>query len=249
MALRASVVLMLMLSLGCGTLSPRDHRVRMGREIAIAPFHEAVPGQQQCRIQHCLAFAPGSPAVFRFAPGDYLLTDPAGLRVPDRATLLMEGARFVLADTIASDGQAFLLENVSGVSIRGGEIVGARAAWAPSTNVAGIRVRGNASDIRIEGLVCRDLSGNAIGVFGASDEAPIRNVALTRVTGVNCCNEYVDYLQPNKGPAPGSDREDQGTVALYYVTGWSVDGCRFADSTPTAPTSSTAMMESSATRA
>ncbi|HUW61593.1 MAG TPA: right-handed parallel beta-helix repeat-containing protein [Candidatus Bathyarchaeia archaeon] len=170
-----------------------------------------------------------APTVFEFAPGEYMLTGAEGLRVPSGATLLMEGARFVLAETLDKDGQAFLLENVWHVLIQGGEIVGQRQAWSDGVNVAGVRMLGG-GDLRVYGLTCRNLSSNAVGVFGASDEAPVRNVTLSGVTGINCCNAYMDYLQPNKGPAPGSDRRDQGTAAFYNVDGWTVEGSRFEGS-------------------
>jgi hypothetical protein len=154
------------------------------------------------------------------------LTNADGLRVPSGATLLMTGARFVFAESIDRDGQAFLLENVTDVAMQGGEIVGRRAVWGDGVNVAGVRMVGG-GNLKISGLTCRDLSSNGVGVFGSSDEAPVRDVRLSGVTGINCCNVYVDYLESNKGPAAGSDRRDQGTVAFYYVDGWSVDGCRF----------------------
>lgn len=222
------VVIVSGLALGCQTRAfLNDGGVAL---IGIGPFDAADAARHQALIQQCLDSATGRRAVFQFAPGDYVLSDPAGLRVPAQATLWMDGARFLLAETIATDGQAFLLDGVSGVTFRGGEIVGRRDVWAPGVNVAGIRVRGSAGDIRITELTCRDLTSNAVGVFGASEDAPIRNVSLSAVTGINCCNEYIDYLQPNKGPIAGSEREDQGTVALYYVDGWAVDACRFEGS-------------------
>jgi len=200
------------------------------RVVDIGPFAGRDAASHQALIQERLNSAPGRRAVFRFAPGDYVLADAAGLRVPSEAALQMEGARFLLADSLAADGQAFLLEDARDVTLQGGEIVGRRDAWGPGVNVAGVRVRGNAGDIHITGLTCRELSSNAVGVFGKSDDAPIRNVFLSDVTGIDCCNEYIDYLQPNKGPVPGSEREDQGTAAFYHVDTWEVESCRFEGS-------------------
>ena len=219
-----------LLCAGCKTLDTCATAADAVAVIPVGPFGTTGDVDQQGAIQQCLDSVHGKPAVFRFAPGEYLLTDAGGLRVPAHATLLLEGARFLLGPAIAQDGQAFLLNNVSGVTIRGGEIVGRRDAWDAGTNVAGVRVLGGGADIRIEGLVCRDLSSNAVGVFAKDGAEPIRNVELIGVVGVNCCNVYTDYLLPNKGPAPGSDRMDQGTVALYNVDGWLVEACRFEKS-------------------
>lgn len=213
---------------GCAT----NHAVfgRAPRSVVdIGPFNHLAPALHQPRIQKAFDAAGDARTIFRFAPGDYALTEAQGIRVPSGATLLMDNARFLLSKDLASDGQAFLLDRIANVSITGGEIVGARAAWSPGTNIAGIRVLGPASGLRIQGLTCRDLSSNGIGVFG-KDDAPIRDVSLTDVTVMNCCNDYADYLEPNRGPAPGSLREDQGSVAFYYVDGWSVDSCRFQGS-------------------
>ncbi len=224
------LALVILLGVGCGTLSHESVPGSATAVIEIGPFSAVGQAGHQARIQSCLDAAGDRPTVFKFAPGDYALVDAGGLRVPAHAMLLMEGARFLISPEIREDGQAFLLQDVSDVTLRGGEIVGSRDAWAPSVNVAGVRVRGASSRIRIADLVCRDVSSNAVGVFGASDDAPIRDVSLERVAGIDCCNLYVDYLQPNPGPVSGSVREDQGTVAFYYVDGWSVDGCRFEGS-------------------
>jgi len=195
----------------------------------IGPFPAADAPGHQSRIQACLDGADGAHAVFQFEPGDYVLAGPQGLRVPGHAVLRMEGARFLLDESIAEDGQAFLIANVSDVRLSGGEIIGARHTWDPGVNVAGVRITGNAGEIHIDALACRDLSSNAVGVFGAED-APVRGVFVTNLTAVNCCNEYRDYLDAHPGPVPGSDRRDQGTVAFYYVDGWSVESSRLEGS-------------------
>ena len=112
------------------------------------------------------------------------------------------------------------------VCLLGGEIVGDRGHWGPGVNVAGVRITGNSSNIQVNGLVCRDLSSNAVGVFGDDSGAETWRFGV-HITANNCCNVYIDYLQPNKGPVPGSDRRDQGSVAFYHVNGWSVEGCAF----------------------
>jgi parallel beta-helix repeat protein len=199
------------------------------KTVHIGPFESREKETHREKIQAALDNG-GEGAVFVFAPGEYHLTDPAGLRPPARATLLLEGAHFVLSEKIQADGQAFLLEDVSDISFSGGEITGHREKWDPGVNIAGIRAYGAGSNLRIEELTCRNLSSNAVGVFGRDAAHPFRNVTLTRVIGINCCNFYGDYLSDARGPAPGSRREDQGTAAFYHVDGWLVESCRFEQS-------------------
>ncbi len=209
--------------------TPRQGTVS-GTEIIIGPFLEVPVENHQKRIQEIMDRAKGPYRYFTFAPGDYTLTDPRGILVPSGATLRMEGVRFHLPASMHKDGQAFLLNDVAGIDWSGGAIIGQREQWAPGTNVAGLRIVGKCHDIRIRNLTCSKLSSNAIGVFGKSDENPIRNVTLLQVTGRQCCNRYGDYLSDQPGPAEGSERKDQGTVAFYHVDGWLVDGCRFVNS-------------------
>ncbi len=197
---------------------------------AIGPYAKQDAASHQQWIQQSLDAASGSPHIFLFAPGEYAITDPRGLRVPNGAKLVMEGACFVLSKDMQQDGQCFIVENASHVSFRGGKIIGQRNAWDPGTNLAGIRIHGQVNDIHISNIRFENLTSNAIGVFGESDEQPIRNVTIINVTGINCCNYYGDYLDAKAGPAPNSHRRDQGTVAFYYVDGWLVDGCRFEHS-------------------
>jgi Right handed beta helix region len=229
------VALLLLVNLGsqAATEMPKDFRVSGGTlmfQRTIGPISREEASRHQAVIQACLDKPLDTPRTFVFAPGEYCLSDPSGLRVPGDSTVVMHGARFVFAKDMQADGQAFLVENASNVTFVGGEIVGQRDAWDPGVNIAGIRVLGNVHDVTISDLRCENLSSNAVGVFGASDDAPIRDVKLRHVVGINCCNYYGDYLSGHSGPAPGSDRKDQGTVALYHVDGWLVTGCRFEKS-------------------
>ncbi len=198
--------------------------------LMIGPYAKADAAKHQEWIQKRLDEAPDAARTFRFAPGEYVITHPRGLFVPDGSTLIMDGVRFLFAKDMKEDGQGFLIENGSNISFQGGMLIGSRDAWDAGTNIAGIRIKGKAENIRFMNMRFENLSSNAIGVFGESDENPIRNITLIDVVGVNCCNFYGDYLQSNIGPAPGSDRKDQGTIAMYYVDGWLVDGCRFEQS-------------------
>ncbi|MGC9328458.1 MAG: right-handed parallel beta-helix repeat-containing protein, partial [Candidatus Hinthialibacter sp.] len=149
---------------------------------------------------------------------------------PGGATLIMQGARFLLSPTMKSDGQCFLIENRSNITFCGGEVIGQRNSWDAGTNIAGIRILGRVSNVRASDMTFKNLSSNAVGVFGENDENPIRSIKLFNIDATNCCNYYGDYLQPDSGPARGSDRKDQGTAAFYHVDGWLVDGCRFEGS-------------------
>ncbi len=199
-------------------------------QVTIGPYDGADAEKHQAWIQDVLTSQGDTPTVFRFAPGTYHLRSAEGITLPDGATIYMEGATFLCAEALDKDGEAFLIKDVSNITIKGGEIVGRRDVWDPGVNIAGIRIVGDVENVHIESLTCRELSSNGIGVFGESNAKPIRNITLSYVTTINCCNVYADYLTDHKGPAPGSQREDQGGVAFYHVDGWVVDGCRFTGS-------------------
>ncbi|HID21677.1 MAG TPA: right-handed parallel beta-helix repeat-containing protein, partial [Planctomycetaceae bacterium] len=160
-----------------------------------------------------------------FPPMTYRLDDPTGLRVHSGTTLLLHGAVFQLDDAVRRDGQAFFAKEVTDVTFLGGEIVGRRDQWPDDVNVAGIRIRGRSARIRIRDMVLRDLSSNGIGLFGSGEKAMIEDVWVENVVVRNCCNKYVDYLQPHPGPVKGSVREDQGGIAFYFVRNFVVRGC------------------------
>ena len=219
-----AVIAALLIS-GCITMEPE-----LTINVEFGPFTEPEAEHHQAMMQMVLDLYNEVPATFTFAAGDYYMTDPAGLRVPEGATLNLGDARFIWSENITEDGQTFLVEDASNVSIFGGVILGARDSWDAGVNVAGIRVLGQSHNLLIEGTICENLSSNAFGVFGGSDEDPIRNVSLVDVEAKNCCNYYGDYLGTDSGPAKGSDRKDQGGVAFYHVNGWRVENSRFLDS-------------------
>ena len=195
----------------------------------IGPFEGMGKSDHQPRLQEALDAIPAGAKTIVFAPGEYALTRASGLRLPADATIVMRGARFVFAEEMEEDGQAFLLEDVSNVALLGGEVRGRRDGWDPGVNIRGVRVAGKVQDVTVAELKCADLSSNAVGVFG-TEEAPVHDIVLRQVVAVNCCNYYGDYLCEDRGPAPGSAREDQGVAAFYHVDGWLVTGCRFEDS-------------------
>ena len=176
------------------------------------------------------ALGAGRGGVVAFPPGTYLLDNPAGLRVFSGTTLRLEGVTFSMAPGCAEDGQCFLGEGVEEVRFIGGTVLGHRAQWDPSVNIAGIRLTGACKAVWVQGMTFRDLTSNGIGIFAESADAMAEDVRVDNVRCVNCCNYYGDYLEADKGPAKGSDRKDQGGIALYHVRGFVVRGSLFADS-------------------
>jgi parallel beta-helix repeat protein len=178
----------------------------------------------QSALQQALDASPEG-ATLVFPPAIFLLDDAKGLRVPSNRALVLDGATFLLSPALAEDGQALLLENTSNVAVRGGTIQGHRDTWAESVNLAGIRVTGSGSHIRVSETRFIDLSSVGVGIYGASPESPIRNVWIENIDARNCCNVYYDYLTEKRGPAEGSAREDQGSICFYHVEDFVVRGC------------------------
>lgn len=179
----------------------------------------------QASLQRALDAAAESGRPVLFPPMTYLLNDPAGLRLRSGLTLSMYGAKFVLSDSMDRDGQAFLGENVTDITMLGGEVVGRRDSWPDGVNIAGVRIRGSSARIRIRDMHFRDLSSNGIGIFGEGPENMASDVWITNTMIRRCSNKYIDYLLPGTGPARGSERTDQGNVAFYYVRNFVVRDC------------------------
>ncbi|MCA9112121.1 MAG: right-handed parallel beta-helix repeat-containing protein [Planctomycetaceae bacterium] len=187
----------------------------------------------QPQLQMALEAAEESGRNVVFPPITYQLNDPAGLRVHSGLTLDLRGARFVWVEEIDADGQTFVGENVSDVTFLGGEIVGRNDVWEPGVNVRGIHLAGSCKRIRVQDMHMQDLTSNGVGIFGVDDEMPARDVWVVDTIIDNCCNVYGDYQAPKgelHGPEKGSVREDQGSVAFYYVEDFVVRGCRFSRS-------------------
>ena len=222
-----SFILSLLMMTGCRTTSGSSSRsYDINSSVTIGPFAESESDQHQRKIQTIIdAASKGRPLVFRFQPGIYHISNPVGIRIPQHTTLILTDTQFVLAKEMKEDGQVFLVDQASDVTFEGGEIRGQREAWDPGVNIAGIRVRGSVKNIRVLNTQFKNLSSNAVGVFGEDENRPARHIIVKGIQVDNCCNEYVDYLQPHKGPVKGSVREDQGGIAFYNVTDWRVDGC------------------------
>ncbi len=184
----------------------------------------------QRHLQRALDVAARSGRSVVFPPMMYLLDDPQGLRLQSGLTLSMYGAVFVLSENIDRDGQAFFGKNVTEVTMLGGEIAGHRDKWPDSVNVAGIRIYGPAARIRIRDMYIHDLSSNGVGIFGQSQQDMVADVWISETVVRRCSNKYIDYLLPGTGPAKGSDRTDQGNIALYYVRNFVVRDCVLTDS-------------------
>ncbi|MBI3462095.1 MAG: hypothetical protein HY000_03410, partial [Planctomycetes bacterium] len=187
----------------------------------------------QAELQAALDAAAGTGRQIVFPPMTYLLNSAAGLRVASDMTLWMHGARFVLSPKIREDGQAFRGQAVRNLRFFGGEIIGRNDQWPLGTNVRGIYLTGECRHVRIADMVIRDSSSNGVGVFGADADHTAGDVWLLDTVIDHCCNVYGDYQAPAgelRGPEKGSVREDQGSVAFYFVGDFVVRGCRFEDS-------------------
>jgi len=176
----------------------------------------------QTAIQKAMDQAAARHQHLTFPPMIYRIDDPAGLRLQSGTTLSLHGAVLRVSASAESDGQVFLGQDVTDVTIRGGEIAGQRDSWPDSVNISAIRIRGRSARIRVRDTYVHDMSSNAVGVFGTADQ-PITHVWVRGLLAQRCCNKYTDYLLPNQGPAKGSSRMDQGVVALYYVHNFVVD--------------------------
>ncbi len=182
----------------------------------------------QKEIQKAIDMAAGKGVTLIFPPMVYSV-DESGLKIGSNMTLSMYGAVFNLKDSCKNDGYVFWGENVVDVHFRGGEIVGHNDIWEDGINVRGIYITGRSSNIRFNDIYIHDLSSNGIGIFG-EPEYNARDIWITDVIIENCCNYYGDYLSERPGPEPGSERHDQGLVALYYCRDFHVSGSRFEKS-------------------
>ncbi|MCA9231328.1 MAG: right-handed parallel beta-helix repeat-containing protein [Planctomycetales bacterium] len=148
-----------------------------------------------------------------------------GWQLRSNLVLNLHGAVFQLPANCESDGAVFRGHDVTEAKLAGGEILGQNDQWQDGVNVRGIHITGSSRRIRIADMTFRNLSSNAVGIFGNENHL-IRDVWLENLIVENCCKRYPDYLSEEK-PEPNSQREDQGDVALYYVEDFLVRGCRF----------------------
>jgi parallel beta-helix repeat protein len=160
-----------------------------------------------------------------FSPITYLVNEQ-GLKIGSNLTITMYGAVFIVDENCHTDGQVFTGSDIKNVNIFGGEIAGRNDKWEEGVNIRGILITGQSGNIRIKDLYIHDLTSNGIGLFGDED-LPVSDVWVTDTYIDNCCNFYGDYESEKPGPEPGSVREDQGSVAFYYVNDFTVRGCRF----------------------
>lgn len=181
----------------------------------------------QDRIQTAIDEAARTSAPLVFPAITYAVTEK-GWQLRSGVTLRMHGAVFRLGAECREDGAMFHGRDVTGVTLIGGEVVGRNDVWQDGVNIRGVLITGRSDRIRIHQMHMRDLSSNGIGIFGDADN-PIRDVWVQDVIVENCCKRYADYLSGEKGE-PGSQREDQGDIACYYVEDFVVRGCRFEGS-------------------
>ena len=179
----------------------------------------------QPEIQKALDAAAGTGKTVVFPPMSYAV-DETGFRIGSNMTISMYGAVFQLPDSCKNYGNVFSGHNVTDVQFFGGTIVGQNNKWSKGVNIRGIKLTGAIKRIRIRDMVFRDLSSNGIGIFSAADSMAA-DIWVNDVIVENCCNTYGDYLSERVGPEKGSVREDQGSVAFYYVKDFLISGCRF----------------------
>lgn len=182
----------------------------------------SVSYQQELQRAIDLAAERGEPLVF---PAITYLVDERGLQLHSGMTLQMDGAVFNLSLQCQADGTVFQGRDVTNLTLIGGTIIGHNTNWGDGINIRGVYITGRSERIRIRDMAMRDLSSNGIGIFGTSNDI-IRDVWVRDVIVENCCNRYPDYLSKEKGEK-GSSREDQGSIACYFVEDFYVGGCRF----------------------
>jgi len=177
----------------------------------------------QAQIQTAIDTAAEAGQVLSFPAMTYQV-DEDGWRLRSGSRLQMRGAVFQVRREAEGDGAVFHAKNAQEIELIGGEIVGHVGDWADGVNVRGVHITGRSSGIKIRDMTIRELSSNGIGIFGA-ENAPIVNVWVRDCVITHCCNRYPEYLSDEKWEK-GSEREDQGLVAFYFVEQFVVDGCR-----------------------
>ena len=182
----------------------------------------------QKELQKAIDAAVEKRSTLIFKPMVYAV-DETGLKIGSHIILSMYGATFKVNENSKNDGYVFWGHNVDNVQFMGGEIVGYNDIWDGGTNIRGIYLTGNSTQIRCRDMYIHDLSSNGIGIFGEPENFA-RDIWITDVIIDNCCNFYGDYMSENPGPATGSVRQDQGLVALYYCEDFVVSGSRFENS-------------------
>ena len=156
------------------------------------------------------------------------LVNETGIKLHSGTTLSMYGAVFVLDESCQKDGAVFVVDGASDVTLTGGEIVGRNDVWPDGVNIRGVYVTGASARVRVCDMWIHDLSSNGVGVFGDED-TPVRDVTVSDTVIENCCNRYPEYLSDETWEE-GSERQDQGLVALYHVDDFTVRGCRLEKS-------------------
>ncbi len=216
------LVTMLMLA------GPFTHSASGGTDLSVIDFLPkgfVIDGtvSYQTEIQQAIDAAAESGRTLVFPSGTYAAHE-AGWQLPSGTKLRMYGAVFQVRSEAAADGAVFWGKSVRNVILEGGEIVGRNDVWSDGVNIRGVHITGRSSDIKIRDMSLRDLSSNGIGILG-SKEHPVQDVWVRDVVIQNCCNRYPDYLSGEKWEQ-GSQREDQGLIAFYYVDDFVVTGCR-----------------------
>lgn len=171
----------------------------------------------QKQIEEAIELASQKGQTLVFPPSVFLVEDPAGIRLKSNVRLDLTDVKFIVDPKINKDGQIFYGENVRNVEIVNGEFDGTRDKLPTSVNIAGIVITGQSKNIKITGSYFHHLSSNGIRIHGVDTQQMTEDVTITSVRINESCNEYIDYLLPGQGPAPGTERKDQGNISLYFV--------------------------------
>ncbi|MBN8705110.1 MAG: right-handed parallel beta-helix repeat-containing protein [Bacteroidetes bacterium] len=168
-------------------------------------------------IEKAIELASSNAQTLVFPPSVFLIDKPEGIRLQSNIRLDLSSVKFIVDPQIDQDGQIFYGENLRNVEIINGEFDGNRDQLPVSVNIAGIHITGLSKNIKIEGSYFHHLSSNGIRIYGIDTQAMSEDILINNVRINESCNEYIDYLLPNKGPAPGTSMKDQGNIALYFV--------------------------------
>jgi Right handed beta helix region len=221
--LRIIASIVVMSDFGLGFVAPAAGQTRSVAEFLPADYARDGSVSFQAEIQRAIDEAAKGGATLVF-PAMVYAVDENGWQLHSGSRLDMEGATFRVAPEARQDGAVFTGSGVSGVRLSGGQIVGRNDVWPDGVNIRGIHITGRSSNVAIERVRMRDLSSNGIGIFGEQGE-PIRDVRVRDAVIEHCCNRYPDYLSGDQWEQ-GSQREDQGLIAFYFVEDFRVVGCR-----------------------
>lgn len=173
-------------------------------------------------IEKAIELASKNAQTLVFPASVFLIDKPEGIRLQSNIRIDLSSVKFIVDSEINQDGQIFYGENLSNVEIINGEFDGNRDKLPVSVNIAGIYITGQSRNIKIDGSYFHHMSSNGIRIYGIDTQGMAEDVTIRNARVDESCNDYIDYLLPNKGPAPGTSMKDQGNIALYFVRNFQI---------------------------